>query len=157
MCCCHSKLPSLRQKHSINQEMKNSSITGRQHTSCIISWDVLHSRGACQKIITASRDASGHGAAKVHYKSQPSPVLPHPLLWTFPPWEPGECEILPCPPHSSTGQLISADLLAAISSVPCQILGLLVVGEGSGEQVCHGGSLGVYYNGFLARTSAVAR
>lgn len=117
----------------IKQEMK-SSITGRQHTSRIIRWDVLHSRAACQKIVPASRDASGHGAAKAHYKSQPSSVLSHPLLWPSSCWEPGECEAPSCPPHSPTGGLSSLDLSAALSCVPCQILGLLVVGESRGRR-----------------------
>ena len=88
-----SKMPSMRNGNDINQDVKNIS-TGNQHTAHIISWDGLHSRGSCQKIITAARDASGNGAAWVHYKSQPSSLLSHPLLSPSSSWEPGEFNAL---------------------------------------------------------------
>ena len=94
----------------------------------------MHARVACQKVVPASRDASGHRAAKAHYKSQPISVLSHPLLWPSSPSEQGECEAPPCPPHSPKAGLSSMDLSAAISCVPCQMLGLLVVGESRGRR-----------------------
>ena len=120
---CHSKGDITGKQHK--QEMKNI-ITGKKYTAHIISWDVLHPRRACQEIITASRDVSGHGAAKVHYKSQPSSMLPHPLLWPSPPWEPGGCEPPSCPPRYPRSHLHGL-----LSSVLCQISGFLVVKEGS--------------------------
>ena len=117
----------------LNQAVTSSSSTGNQHTAHNISWDVLHSRGSCHKIITAAKDASGNDAACVHYKRQPNSLPPHPLLSPASSWEPGECEAPSCSLHSANRVLSSEVLSAAISSVPC--LALLVMRKGSGENV----------------------
>ena len=92
--------------------------TGSQHTVHIISYDVWHSRGACQKIITTLRDVSGYGSALVHYKRQPSSLLSHSPLLPLSSWEPGEREPPSCLSLSSSGGLRSVDLSSATSSVP---------------------------------------
>jgi len=134
------KMPSMRNGNDIDQDVKNIS-TANQHTAHIIRQDGLHSRGSCQKIITAARDASGNGAAWVHYKSQPSSLLSHPLLSPPSSGETGECEApsssLPSPNRVQS----SAELSAAIGPVPC--LPLLIMREGSGENVCHGRRVGL--------------
>ena len=120
----------------LKQDVTSSSNSGNQHTAHNISWDVLHSRGSCHKIIIAAKNASGNYAACVHYKRQPNSLPPHPLLSPASSWEPGECEAPSCSHHSANRVLSSDVLSAATNSVPC--LALLVMREGRGENVFHG-------------------
>ena len=84
------------------------------------------------------------GAVQVHDKSQPSSSLSHPLLLPPSPWQSGESQAPSPSLLSQKGGLTSMDLSADAGFVLCQIMGLLVMGEGSEEKVRNGGKLGLY-------------
>lgn len=59
--------------------MKSNS-TVSQGTVYIINWDVFHSKGACQKIVSIISDDFRAWEAYMHYKRQLSSFLCHPTL-----------------------------------------------------------------------------
>jgi len=86
------------------------SSAGNQSTAHIISCDTLHSRWACQKIVTSAKGASGPVAMKGRYKSQPRSQLSHSLLLAPSSWDQGEFEAPSLP--LSKWDLSSVDLPA---------------------------------------------